>query len=97
MIIWKYTLTIKDRQTIYVPRGAKLLTVQMQPALNVLGEQPQLWLLCDETADKEARELAIYGTGNPITSNPGSYIATFQSHGGTMVWHLFELSDDTAK
>ena len=84
MRIWKWPLTIADRQTIEMPSGAKLLTVQMQ------GERPQLWALCKEANPLIARKIAIYGTGNPMPDEPGQYIATFQSHGGALVWHVFE-------
>lgn len=84
MRIWKWPLMITDRQTIEMPSGAKMLTVQMQ------GERPQLWALCDETNPLTERKIAIYGTGNPVPDEPGQYIATFQSHGGLLVWHVFE-------
>ena len=31
------------------------------------------------------------GTGNPMPDEPGEYIATFQMHGGALVFHAFEL------
>ena len=87
MRIWKWTLIPTDRQTIEMPVEAKLLTVQMQ------GEMPQLWALCDEaTIYKRERHIAIYGTGNPMPDDPGEYIATFQMHGGSLVFHAFEIS-----
>lgn len=86
MRIWKWPLAITDRQTIEVPAGAKLLTVQMQ------GDHPQIWALCEETNFLTTREIAIYGTGNPMPDEPGQYVATFQSHGGALVWHVFDLA-----
>lgn len=85
MRIWKWTLAPTDLQSISVPKGAKLLSVQMQ------GGLPQLWALCDETAEKEPRHVAIYGTGNPMPDEPGKYIDTFQAHGGALVFHAFEV------
>lgn len=85
MRIWKWTLIPTDVQTIEVPAGAKLLDVQIQ------CDMPQLWALCDESAPKEPRRIAIYGTGNPMPDEPGEYIATFQMHGGALVFHAFEL------
>lgn len=86
MRIWKWTLAITDRQTVEMPAGSRLLTVQMQ------GGHPQLWALCEETNFLIPRQIAIYGTGNPIPDKPGQYVATFQSHGGALVWHVFELT-----
>lgn len=86
MRVWKWPLQITDRQALMMPAGAVVLTVQMQ------GHQPQLWALVDETQDtpKQPRAFAIYGTGNPMPNDPGRYIATFQTHGGDLVWHAFE-------
>lgn len=85
MRIWKWTLAVTDKQTLQMPAGAKLLTVQMQ------GEAPQLWALCDETAPKMPRLIAIHGTGNPMPDEwPGEYVGTFQIHGGALVFHVFD-------
>ncbi len=85
MKIWKWTLLLTDVQTVKLPAGAKLLTVQTQ------YDAPQLWALCDEEADKEPRRIGIYGTGNPMPDEPGEYIATFQVDRAGLVFHAFEL------
>lgn len=88
MRIWKFTLNLQDRQTIQVPKGAQLLTVQLQ------FELPQLWALVDENTPASGCEwlsIAIYGTGNPMPHSPGRYLATFQQAGGAIVWHAFVL------
>jgi hypothetical protein len=87
MKIFKWTLAITDRQNLYMPVGAKLLTVQMQ------NEMPQLWALCNPEAPKETRTFNIIGTGNPIQNDPGQYIATFQINSGMLVFHVFESKD----
>jgi hypothetical protein len=84
--IWKYTLEITDRQTFSMPKGAKILTVQSQHG------GPQLWALVDADQPKEAREIEIHGTGNPIERMPGQYIGTFQVHDGMLVFHVFEAT-----
>ena len=86
MRIWKWKLEATDVQTIAVPAGAKLLDVQVR------GGSPNLWSLCDETAPPTPRRIAIYGTGNPMPDEPGDYIATFQMHGGALVFHAFEVA-----
>lgn len=84
MRIWKWKLAMVDEQTIDVPEGARLLTVQIQDGA------PQIWALHDERSPKCQRRIAIYGTGNPIPDDPGDYIATFQMSKGALVFHAFE-------
>ena len=86
MRIWKYPLEVTDRLALTMPPDAKFLTVQMQHG------KPCLWALVDETKrDTATRRIAIYGTGNPMPDEPGTYIATFQMMGGDLVFHAFEL------
>jgi hypothetical protein len=85
MRIWKAVLEVTDRQVVSVPVGAKFLSSQIQ------GNALCLWFLCDEKRQLEPRVIAIYGTGNPIPDEPGDYIATFQMHGGDLVFHVFEI------
>jgi len=86
MRIWKWTLKMTDLQTLELPQGSAILTVQMQ------GDMPQLWALCDESPGrKDKRHIAIYGTGNSIPDEAGDYIATFQMRGGALVFHAFEV------
>ena len=89
MRIWKWQLNLTDEQTVMMPTGAKLLDVQMQG--ETTGGACCLWAMCDENAPKEPRRIAIYGTGNLMPDEPGEYIATFQVHGGALVFHAFEL------
>jgi hypothetical protein len=49
---------------------------------------PTLWFLCNESAPKEDRTIAMFGTGNPIPDNPMEYIGTIQER---LVWHVFEI------
>lgn len=87
MRIWKFPLEVADQQKVKMPTGAKILTAQMQ------GDTCCLWALVDETRPRfefEIRDIAIYGTGNPMPDEPGDYIATFQIMGG-LVFHAFEL------
>jgi hypothetical protein len=85
MRIWKWDLRVTDWQTLMLPAGAKLLDVQVQGEGMVC-----LWALCEHTAPKEPRHIAIYGTGEPMPDDPGEYVATFQLDGGLCVFHVFE-------
>ena len=73
-----------DTQTVEMPEGAKILTVQMQ------GQTLCLWALVDVEPElpKQNREIEIIGTGNQIIEAPRRYIATTQC--GPWVWHVFE-------
>jgi hypothetical protein len=88
MRIWKFTLLGADIQEVIMPKGAKILTVQTQHG-NIC-----LWALCNPLASKETRKVAIYGTGNPISGNCGTYISTFQMFGGDLIFHAFDLGEE---
>lgn len=81
--IWKWSLALTDVQALQIPRGAKLLSVQMQ------GELPQLWALVDPSEPRDMRTIRIIGTGHPIDEHPGEYVGTFQMRDGALVFHVF--------
>ena len=90
--IWKYHLKLTDLQTIELPEGTKVLTVQVQ------DNSLQLYVLFGledydfgETIRKAERQFAVVGTGNVIPDLKLDYINTVQTHGGTYVWHVFEV------
>jgi len=84
MTIHKYSLTINDTQTVQMPTGARLLSVQMQ------ADQPRVWAMVDPDAPMVARRLRVVGTGGEAV---GVYVGTFQIHGGLRVFHLFDLGE----
>jgi len=84
--IWKYPLEFQDVQTIRMPIGAEILTVQIQDG------KPCLWAVVD-VDDKvltEPRFIIMYGTGHSmeVSSLDRKYIATFQIW--ELVYHVFE-------
>lgn len=82
--IWKQPLQITDEQFIEVPKGAELLSVQVQ------NGEPQIWFKCDAEAPKVYVRILVYGTGNPISPCEGEkYLSTFQVMGGQLVFHVF--------
>ena len=84
MKIWKYELRVDDRLTVIMPRGARILSVGVQ------GKTICLWaMVTPETAEQERRIIAIYGTGNPLPDDPGTFIGTVQVP--PVVWHVFEV------
>ena len=86
MRIWKWTLDVIDLQYVQMPRGAKVLSVQMQ------GGAPQLWALVDEKETQEPRAFTTYGTGHPLPEvlDYGRFVGTYQVHNGELVFHVFE-------
>ena len=84
MRIWKWPLTVTDRQTLPLPDGAEVLAVQVH------GDTPHLWALVDEKAALARRVFATYGTGHRVPDCPGIYLGTYQIHGGALVFHVFE-------
>lgn len=85
--IYKYKIQVVDDQTISIPLGAKLLTVQVQNGI------PCLWALVDTEQKHEDVFIEIVGTGNPVTGTDSrEYISTFQLHGGRLVFHVFKYT-----
>lgn len=84
--IHKYPLRAVQLQEIDMPCVARLLTVQVQ------HDQPCLWALVDPSSDIGKRRVRIYATGEPIDVATAGlrYLATFQLHGGALVFHAFE-------
>jgi len=82
--IYKYELEGSNPH-IEMPYGSKVLCVQMQ------GAVPCIWAEVDPDAPLVKRSFRIVGTGHSIDFTNGEYIGTFQMHGGTFIWHLYEL------
>ena len=89
--IYKYPLDITKgeqgvgiRFDVPMPKGARILTVQMQAGL------PTIW--ADVSKDREAtRRLVIYGTGWDLPQEPGVYVSSVQS--GPYVWHIYDQGE----
>lgn len=83
--VWKFPIVLARTPFGVVdpmlPRGAKLLSVQMQDG------RPVLWALVDTEAQPEPRTLHVFGTGHAIPPRH-EYVGTWQNP--PLVWHLFE-------
>jgi len=87
--IWKWKLERTDAQILDLPKGAEILTVQVQ------NDIPQLWAMVDDSVtETERRHIAMYGTDHPIYSKHGKYIGTIQLYSGKLVFHVFEEKDE---
>jgi hypothetical protein len=83
--IFKYRMMITDTQKVLMPKGAKILTVQIQHGV------PCLWALVNQPAPDVEREFRVIGTGHPIPDAEAlEYIGTIQVHEGGLVFHVFE-------
>lgn len=87
--VWKWRLDVTDHQTVSMPEGAQILSVQTQ------HEAPTLWALCNEAVPYEDRSIEIIGTGHNVPPAPSGtnrhFLGTFQLLDGGFVGHVFEL------
>jgi hypothetical protein len=68
-----------------LPKGAKLLTVQIQ------GHDPCLWYERELDFPLEPRTIKTFGTGHEMPKDEVlRYISTYQLIGGQLVFHVFE-------
>jgi hypothetical protein len=83
-IIWKFSLELSARHLVLMPRGAEILSVQMQ------GGSPVAWALVDPDAQLTSRVILMNGTGWDVgtATKAKNHIGTVQADG--MVWHFFE-------
>jgi hypothetical protein len=90
-VIYKYDLQVTEVQTIELPAGAEILTVQMQHGM------PQLWALIDPNElGREPVGIVIIGTGHPIDDAAIKllkYINTFQVDDGNFIFHVFQTQN----
>lgn len=82
--IHKYQFQIADKVIVQMPKGAKVLSVQLQNGV------PTIWARVVTDMENESREFRVYGTGHEIDTFAiqGTHLATIQHHG--LVWHIFE-------
>lgn len=87
--IWKFPLVAEQVQTIEMPLGSEILTVQEQ------FNEPVMWAVVDPSKGKEFRFFEVFGTGHFMTeldkNKTRKYISTFQVDSGNYVFHVFEV------
>ncbi len=92
MIIWKYVLERRRIQTIRMPKGCKILSLQTQFL------KPSLWVGFDhQNRDyyhrvEEARVFVTIGTGEDVPDSLSSmnFLGTYQVDNGAEIYHVFE-------
>ena len=81
--IYKYPISITDRQEIMMPGQPEVLSVGLDP-----GGQPCVWARVRPGEPDFKVHLRVYGTGNPCDVPPEwPFIGTFLQH--SLVWHVF--------
>jgi len=86
--IWKYELQITDMQTVMMPKGAEIISVDNQ------FSDVCMWAIVDTTCKPKGRIIEIVGTGNPMIDDDRVnrwFIGTVirRPYDG-FVWHVFE-------
>lgn len=80
-----YPLIIEpDREEISLPKGAKILCVQVHL------QKVCLWWLGDVAVDPVVRRLIWLSDAQPVIHQPGPYLGTVQLAEGVLVYHVFE-------
>jgi hypothetical protein len=88
--IWKFELAIDNKSVILMPKGAEILSVQLQ------NNSPVIWAQVNPTElDKEPRVFEMFGTGHPVPCDIGidrKFLGTIQpiENGFSFAFHIFE-------
>jgi hypothetical protein len=94
MRIWKYRLEVTDTQTLRMPCGARILTVQVQNGV------PCLWALVD-VSEPLLHPTLIFtvDTGHVAdhVSTGAEYVGTYQLHDSGLVFHVFAAKPEVAR
>lgn len=85
--IFKYPIPVDDDFMLYLPKGAKILTVQTQ------DDKPYIWAEINDEAIENKHYFALRGTGHPLKEEGMKYIGTFQMIKGRVVFHLYDKGE----
>jgi hypothetical protein len=94
MKIWKWELNFDVRNhlaIVHIPRGGKILSLQVQQGKEVLADTICLWAEVNPALPIQERVFELFGTGHDIPEDfqvHRNYIATVQV--GEFVWHIYE-------
>ncbi len=84
--IFKYPLrlSVGDRHEVMMPKGARVLSVDVQ------YREPTLWAQVDEENEPEKRVFRLVGTGHDFADQGARFIGTVILLNGDLVLHVFE-------
>ena len=85
MKIFKYELSVIDRQHISLPYGAKVLSLQVQ------RNKPYIWVLVNPHSTFFTKHTFItVGTGHEALIDDTEFLGTYQLSEGALVFHVFK-------
>ncbi|WP_185246652.1 hypothetical protein [Chryseobacterium bernardetii] len=84
-IIYKYQLKTTDQQTITMPVGSTIISLQIQNGI------PCIWAEVDTLQNVGDRTFVTFGTGHPLPENPLVYVGTYQLEEGNLIFHVYEM------
>jgi len=87
LTIHKYPLPIEDEPHIVMPKGAQILSAQVQRGA------PVVWALVNPEEKRMSKHwFLVAGTGLPFPGDPEAarFVGTIQLEGGSLVFHVFD-------
>lgn len=85
MFIWKTVLNVEEEQAVFLPKGSKILSVQVQQGV------PCMWFQCEPGSMQERRTIRMIGTGLSCSiPDTDVFLGTVQLENGYLVLHVFE-------
>lgn len=81
--IWKFELAPEDRQSVIMPRGARIISAGAQ------GDRICVWAVVDPLRATHPRGFLIVGTGHALNSEGWDFVDTVQLADGALVFHVF--------
>lgn len=88
-VVYKFEIPFLDHITLPLPKDAELLHFASQ------GGAPMIWALVDPTQPQQDRSFRLAGTGHPIEEEGLTFVGTAMFGGGALVFHLFEIGDQS--
>ena len=85
MKIFKFRLQVTDTQSIMVPGGAEIVSVQFH------DDALFAWAKVDPDAPEVSKTIRIAGTGHELGDDDMKYHATVLDPDRFHVWHVFEI------
>jgi len=89
MTVYKYELEMGDYAELELPVNAEVLTAALQ------HNKLFLWAKVEPGAVTTKRRFRIAGTGHELTESNLCYISTIFPYGGNLVFHIFEVEEDS--
>lgn len=97
--IYRYSLKMTDIQSVTMPRGAVLLSVDVRDENREYPDTaPNLWALVDTEEPNVLRDIGIHGSGHDITRwlnafPNATFLSTFQLAVGRLIFHAFDYGE----